>query len=104
MKITFKRQPKATGLAAVGNPHPNTDIKMDGKLVGTIVPPNWRDNGKEWLIMVRLKKPLPLPAGENCTWYNAVLKPRFANEEAAREYATGNLPRIFQSLPPSPEE
>ena len=34
MRISFKRQKKPTGLAAVANPNPTTNIIMDGKKIG----------------------------------------------------------------------
>lgn len=42
--FTFKNQPKATGLAAVGNRIPNVTIKHNGKIVGWIDSPKARKN------------------------------------------------------------
>lgn len=43
--FAFKKQPRETGLASVGNPHKCVDIKIKGKVCGLISAPSWmRDN------------------------------------------------------------
>jgi hypothetical protein len=56
MKLTFKKEPRATGLFRASEPDPSTSIKADGKKVGYIKPPNWweRDERK-WKISLAVK-------------------------------------------------
>lgn len=51
MKIfTFKKEKKETGLAAVGYPYPDTQIKHKKKIVGIIQGPNWQSKNNQWRI------------------------------------------------------
>jgi hypothetical protein len=43
-KFTFKLQPKATGLSAVGNTRQSADIKFEKEVCGIIAAPNWQSN------------------------------------------------------------
>lgn len=46
MSFTFKNHKKETGLASVGNPWPDVDIKYKKEVVGLISAPNYRQ--KKW--------------------------------------------------------
>ena len=83
-KFTFKRQPKATGLARVADPTPAVDIKLKGKNVGWLQPPRWRDEETQWKLFLRVK------SDEHPGWRNAALKVRFENEADARAFVTQN--------------
>lgn len=43
-KFTFKNDPEPTGLSAVGSRIPRAVIKLNGKIVGWISPPNYLSN------------------------------------------------------------
>ena len=49
MKFTFRKDARPTGLASVGSPYPNTDIKMNKQKIGYISGPNWRTQNK-WTV------------------------------------------------------
>ena len=65
MKFTFKKQPRETGLRAVGKPYPDTDIKVNKKRVGYISAPNWQTKSYAWLVRFAVKKESTIdnPAG-----------------------------------------
>ena len=83
-RFTFKRQPRATGLAGVGNPWPSTDIKLRGKVVGVIAAPNWRSDSQLWTIRLMIESSLP-PG-----WYWKTIRQKFPTEEEAREYVSSH--------------
>lgn len=49
-KFTFKKEPRETGLAGVGNPNPDTRIKHNKKVVGCITGPNWMSKDNKWTV------------------------------------------------------
>lgn len=79
-KFTFKKQPKETGLRAVGHPYPCVDIKLDGKVVGTIYAPNWQLKGWRPALMVYIAD------SENCNWSWWQPKKVFETEQEARDW------------------
>jgi hypothetical protein len=92
MKLSFKKQPKNTGLSAIGNPFSVTDIKIDGKRVGLIDPPNWSSKNKGWIIrFVVRKNDINEDGNPNCTWRWITLVGEYKNEELAREYLKENI-------------
>ena len=92
MKLTFKKHAKETGLRAVGNPYPDTDIKLGGKKCGYISAPNWQSVDRQWRIKLAIKRePVPgFPA--NFDW--VTLSARFDDEKAAREFVKANVEKI----------
>jgi hypothetical protein len=94
-KFTFKRGAKPTGLYRVIHPYPSTDIKLDGKEVGSINPPN--DNSAslrpepKWTIRLRKID----PNAENCGWTSITLKARFDDEQSARDFLIRNSEKII---------
>lgn len=65
MGVTFKKEPRNTGLMAVGNPYKNVIVKVDKKECGYIYAPNWHRDG--WRIQIAVEK-VKMGDGENCPW------------------------------------
>lgn len=88
MKFTFKKHPRATGLARVGDPNPNTDIRNLGKNIGWIAGPNYR-SGDHWRIWLSVKQ------DEHPGWTNVCLKAKFDTEPEAREWLQKNRTNLI---------
>lgn len=93
-KFTFKKHPRETGLAAVGNPHPNTDIKHNKRLVGVIDAPNWSSTDDQWRIRLMKKKTEP-DDNPNSDWKWIRLKKTFDSEPEAREFLNQNVDQLL---------
>mgnify|MGYP001571938629 CR=1 FL=1 len=93
-KFTFKKEPKNTGLYAVGHPHPDTDIKHDKKSIGTIVAPSWQSKDSKWTIRLMVKN--NLNERSNCKWKWIQLKARFDEEPEARKYVQENSEALLK--------
>ena len=68
MKLTFKKHPRETGLAAVGNPHAMVDIKHNKKKLVILPPRHGRQkiiNGVSKLLLIKLNLILILIANGN---------------------------------------
>lgn len=89
MKISFRKQPQPTGLAAVGHPYPATEIKVDRKVVGHITPPNWQTEGHDWGVSIAVKRE-PTPDSP-CPWRWVRFKRRFPSEPDARQFVVDKL-------------
>jgi hypothetical protein len=99
MKLSFKKEPKATGLSAIGHPFSHTIIKIDGKDVGRIAPPSWSSQSKQWIIRLTVnKKDINEDGNPNCPWKWVEIVNRFDTEESAREYLKENKDKIFGNL------
>ena len=88
--FTFKKQPRQTGLSAIANPHPFTNIRLLGEDCGNIIPPS--RFGKEqdlWRVGLMVKKPEP-DSNPNCDWTWVHFKARFKTEAEAREWLKKN--------------
>ena len=90
MKFTFKKQPKAQGLARVGRPYASVSIKYLGKTVGNILAPNYTTKDGKWGIQIAVK------TRDNFGWDWVYPEKdgralRFESEEAAREYVKNDL-------------
>lgn len=97
MRVTFKREPKPTGLWVVSNPYPVTAIKVDGKRVGSINPPN--NKISDWGIAVAIKKNEKFnDKNPNRDWMWIHVTKRFRNENEARAFIKDNMQRITASL------
>lgn len=90
-KFTFKKEPIETGLASVGNPNPPTNIKLDKKVVGLIVGPNWRSKDQLWRVRLMVNREMK----DNCDWKWVTLKATFEEEPKARVYLNENFDRIM---------
>jgi hypothetical protein len=76
--LSFKKNPRSTGLAAIADPYPTTQIKIGGREVGLISPP--RPRGSEnWSLRFMVKD-----ASESCGWRWIGLRGRYETEEQAR--------------------
>lgn len=91
MKFTFRKEAPETGLRGVGNPHPPTQIKLRGEMVGTISAPNWQTKDGKWGVGLMVDDPQP----ENCGWRWVFFKARHDSEPEARAWLLENSPHIF---------
>lgn len=88
MKFTFKRNKKQTGLAAVGNPYPNVQIKQKGKVVGEISAPNWQTKDRQWRIRFMIRRtPTPM---DSCPKEWITLKFKGTTEDECRNFIVDN--------------
>ena len=94
MKFTFKKQPRETGLSAVGSPYSSVDIKLDGKEVGYISAPNWQTKDAKWGVRFKVKKE-PSQA-EPSPWRWFVVKDRFDDEAQARQFVLDKANAIIK--------
>ena len=95
-KFTFKKQPRETGLRAVGSPHPDVDIKINKKIVGYIAAPNWMSKKHCWRVRFSVEKE---PNKENpCPWRWYTLAKEFDSEESARLWVKENASDIVEKL------
>lgn len=94
MKLSFKKEPRETGLAGVGRPWPNVLIKADRKKVGTIVAKNWhQDKYQIWLTVKQT------PTVESrCPFRSVKLKFECDTEEEAREFLQKSWETILKKF------
>ena len=66
--ITFKKQPRHTGLRAVGQGPQPFDIRVDGEVVGTVYPlgGDWRTPLSGWYFVVPENIGRNLPYANTC--------------------------------------
>jgi len=83
VKLSFKKQPRETGLRAVAEVAPSTTIKADGKACGEIRAPHYSDDSNLWSVGVTVKADTGNP---NCDWKWIFFKKKFASEPEAREF------------------
>ena len=95
-KFTFKKQPRETGLRAVGTPYPNVDIKMDKKIVGYISAPNWTSKKHCW--KVRFSVDTESTKESPCPWRWYTLAKKFDSEDSARQWLKENASGIVEKL------
>ena len=88
MKITFKKQPKEKGLAAVCAPPRGVDIKCDKKIIGFMAPDKIDGN---WLWSIRIAICDKTALGG---WKWIALKEKGRSEEEAKEVAMITVPRL----------
>lgn len=82
MRVTFRKDPRLTGLAAVGHPYQTVRIKVDKKVCGWIQPPSWQK--RDWTIWLRvIKKDIMEDGNPNCEWINKRMK-SYPTEQEAR--------------------
>lgn len=89
--FTFRKEPRETGLAGVGNPYQNTAIKHAKKECGVISAPNWQTKDNKWRVRFTVKD-----AEEHCGWKWVQLKAAFDSEPEAREYVKTHAERILR--------
>lgn len=91
-KVTFKKEPKETGLAAVGRPYQASYCKIKGKGFGTLDPPSIR-GAHVWTVRVMIMKPEP-DGNPNCDWKWLTFKRTHNSDEQARVWLQENIDRI----------
>lgn len=77
-KFTFKRQPKATGLARIDKPYSSVDVKYKGKMMGVIAPPSIHSKEYVWTARFTVK--------DGNSWKWLTFKRRFETEQDARDF------------------
>lgn len=88
MKLSFKKQPKETGLRSVGNPYPYVEIKGDKKKVGWIHPKSWQvDQYSVWFYVK-----------DGSGFKNVQLTFRCDTEQEAREFIKAKWARIQEKF------
>lgn len=81
MNFTFKKGKNPTGLSAVTDPYARISIKLNNKVVGDIIPPNWRSEAHEFRIAFYVKDAEP-----TCGWKRIQLKFRGKTEQETRDF------------------
>jgi len=97
MNFTFKKQPKETGLCAVGYYSQSVDIKLGGKICGIISAPNWqtKDNCYEIRLMV-YKTETETDSNPNCNWKWITFKFKSESEQECRNFLKENYKVIVE--------
>jgi hypothetical protein len=89
-KPTFKKEPRATGLARIADPHPSTTIKLGGKRVGQIRPPHIRDEKPVWSVSVMVT------TDKHPGWTWVVFARKHESESDARAWVLANWDKIAE--------
>lgn len=89
MKFTFRKERAETGLNAVGNPTPSTQIKLGGMECGIIRAPNWMTKDGKWSIGLTVED-----EGSGSGWRWVFFRARFDAEPEAREWLRKNAELI----------
>ena len=97
LKPTFKKYARMTGLAGIGYSQQSSDIKLGGKVIGTIVAPNWQTKDNKWSLMFSVMKTEP-DSNPNCDWKNIFLKARFESCEDAKQFVKDNIDKIAEKF------
>lgn len=86
ISVTFKKQPKATGLSSISEPYgPQIDIKLNKKKVGLICPPTAHTKDDLWRIQFSVPRTPTPDCSCDSKWI--VLKNKGNNEVEARNIA-----------------
>ena len=97
VKLSFKKGGRNTGLYAIGTPYNSTEIKINKKIVGQILPPSWNSNNKGWQVMLMIvKKDIMEDGNKNCVWRYITFKKEFEKEELARIWLKDNIDGIME--------
>jgi hypothetical protein len=91
-RFTFKKEPRETGLRAVGHPYQGVNIKLAGKNVGFIYPPSWNSKRDEWKVSLMIRREPTAEWASDFTWAN--VKTLFKTEQEARDYLQANFEKI----------
>ena len=88
MKFTFKKEAPTTGLAGVGNPYPDTAIKLKKKVVGQIIAPTWQTTDHKWRVGFMVE-------AETGRWDWRFLKQRFDTEPEVRIWLNERIEKLI---------
>lgn len=94
-KVTFKKHPALTGLAAVGHTQQSIDCKIKKKMFGTIDAPTWQTKDRKWSVRIMIMKTEP-DGNPNCDWKWIACKFRFDDAEQAKQWLQSNIETIQQ--------
>jgi|GEM_PF-4184558 len=84
-KLTFKKQPRETGLRAVGYSSQSIDVKLNKKTFGTINAPNWQTADNLYGVSIMVMKTAEITdSNSNCDWKRINFRARFADPEQAK--------------------
>lgn len=100
-KFTYKKQPRETGLRAVGHTNPSTDIKLNGGKVGIIGAPDWTTKDGKWSIRFTIKHgeemtPEFIKRNGNVEWKWVTLNFRGESEQACRDWIAAKSDELFK--------
>lgn len=93
--ISFKKEPRETGLRSVGYPYQNVDIKVNKRKCGWIQSPSW--NRDDWHVRVAVQKEITPDDPCNFKWQKPDMS--FATEQEAREWVKAHLKSIHDKHP-----
>ncbi len=93
--VTFKKNARETGLAAVMAREPTTIIKINKCPVGEIVPPSRYSKETGWHIIFKVLNPEPKDNASK-SWEWIKMKARFPSEPEARKAIKKHIHRITQ--------
>lgn len=93
-KFTFKLQPKATGLAAVGNSRQSADIKFNKQVCGLITAPNWMSKSNEYTASITVKHNDPTIT--HCDWKWLTLKIKSDDIQVVKDWLNEKCPVILE--------
>lgn len=96
--FTFKNDPKLKGLSAIGESIPTARIRLNGEVVGWIVPPSYRTNECKAYFHVKKEPTVDEPA----SFKNVQMKNTTKSVEEMKEWLKENTEKIISSLDLAP--
>ena len=93
--ISFKKEPRETGLRSVGYPYQNVNIKVNKRKCGWIQAPSWSHSG--WSVRVAVQSDATRESPCDFKWRQASTS--FATEQEAREWVNSYLKSIHDKHP-----
>ncbi len=85
-KFTYRKQPRETGLRAIANPYPSTDIKLKKLKVGYIAAPS-RFGDDNWRIRLAVK--------DNDSFRWVTFKAQFNSEDEGRKWLDAHADSVI---------
>jgi hypothetical protein len=97
MTFTFKKQPKIAGRIGIGYSKQNVDIKLGGKVCGTIFAPNYTTKDNNYAIRLMIfKEDIAVDGNTNCDWKWITFKFKSESEQECREFLKNNYKFITE--------
>lgn len=93
-KFSFKLQPKATGLSAVGNTRQSADIKFEKAVCGIITAPNWMSKTNEYTARITVKHNDPTIT--HCDWRWVTLNIQSPDIQVVKDWLNEKAPSILE--------